>query len=250
MAALCYGYGGGFRGITVAQEASQKLAGIELFEGLDEDELCRLEARCAWQRYRKGQRIIAYGSASQEVYFIVEGAANIVNVSLMGREVAFATVKVGDVVGELSAIDGEARSASVVAIEDTLLAVLPSDRFRELLQKRGEISFRMLRRLAHMVRTGDQRIMELTTLAASQRVYAELLRMAGPDGAVLDRWVVHPLPPLREIASRVSTTRETVARAMSQLYESGLVRRKGRTLYLQDREKLEAFVKSLQLDGQ
>ena len=236
--------------VAVDHEASRSLSGIALFAALDEAELRRLESHCSWQHYRKGQRILAYGSASHEVYFIVQGAANIVNFSLMGREVAFATVKVGDVFGELSAIDGEPRSASVVAIEDTLLAVLPSDRFLELLQERGEISFRLLRRLARMVRTGDQRIMELTTLAASQRVYAELLRMAKPDAAVLDRWVVHPLPPLREIASRVSTSRETVARAMSQLYESGLVRRKGRTLYLQDREKLEEFVSSLQLKGQ
>ncbi len=234
--------------IAVEGEVTQSLSGIDLFAGLYEAERRRLESHCSWRNYRKGQRMLAYGSASQEVYFIVQGSANIVNVSLTGREVAFASVKAGDVFGELSAIDGEPRSASVVANEDTLLAVLPSDRFRGLLKERGDISFRLLRRLARMVRTGDQRIMELTTLAASQRVYAELLRMAKPDAAALDRWVVHPLPPLREIASRVSTTRETVARAMSQLYESRLVRRKGRTLYLQDRERLEEFVRSLQID--
>jgi DNA-binding GntR family transcriptional regulator len=63
-------------------------------------------------------------------------------------------------------------------------------------------------------------------------------------------WVVRPLPPLREVASRVSTTRETVARALSQLYPTGLVTRKGRNLYLMDRDKLEQLVKSLQADGE
>jgi hypothetical protein len=93
-----------------------------------------------------------------------------------------------------------------------------------------------------MVRAGDLRIMELSTLAASHRVYAELLRMAEPDAAVPGRWVVRPLPPLREIASRVSTTRETVARALGQLYRGGLARRRGRVLYLSDRDRLEAYV--------
>ena len=228
---------------------SRTLAGIALFDGLDQATLGRLEAHCRWQRYRKGDRILEYGSASREVYFVIRGAVNIVNVSPMGREVAFATIGAGACFGELSAIDGEPRSASVVASEDTLLAVLLSDRFLDLLQDQAEVTFRLLQQLAHMVRAGDLRIMELSTLAASHRVYLELLRMAAPDVAVSGRWVVRPLPPLREIASRVSTTRETVARALSQLYQSGLVRRKGRMLYLMDREKLEDFIRSLQLEG-
>ena len=56
----------------------------------------------------------------------------------------------------------------------------------------------------------------------------ESMRMAVPDAAVPSLWVVRPLPPLREIASRVSTTRETVARSLGQLYPTGLLRRKGR----------------------
>ncbi|MEE9195887.1 MAG: helix-turn-helix domain-containing protein, partial [Alphaproteobacteria bacterium] len=107
----------------------------------------------------------------------------------------------------------------------------------------------LLRRLTAMVRMGDVRIMELSTLAATQRVYAELLRMARPDVAVPNLWVIHPLPPLREIASRISTTRETVARALSQLYPTGLVRRKGKSLYIPDRDKLEAALEALQREG-
>jgi CRP-like cAMP-binding protein len=136
-----------------------------------------------------------------------------------------------------------------VAKEPSLIAVLDPQPFADLLQRRAEVTYRVLRRLITMVRSGDVRIMELSTLAATHRVYAEILRMAVPDAAVPGLWVVRPLPPLREVASRVSTTRETVARALSQLYPSGLVRRKGRNLYLMDREKLEQLVKSLQADG-
>ena len=137
----------------------------------------------------------------------------------------------------------------MVAAESTLVAVLPSARFIELLREHGEVTFALLQRLTGMVRMGDVRIMELSTLAATQRVYAELLRMARPDAAVPSLWVIHPLPPLREIASRISTTRETVARALSQLYPTGLVRRKGKSLYIPDREKLEATLAALQREG-
>ena len=57
------------------------------------------------------------------------------------------------------------------------------------------------RRLAAIIRHSGMRIMELSTLQAAQRVYAELLRMAQPDAAVPGLWVVRPLPPMHEIAA-------------------------------------------------
>ncbi|MEE9290655.1 MAG: Crp/Fnr family transcriptional regulator [Alphaproteobacteria bacterium] len=230
-------------------EAERSLAGITLFGGLDEAARRRLESRCRWRHCRPGETVLERGSESQEVLFIIRGAVNIVNFSLSGREVAYATLGAGESFGELAAIDGQPRSASVVATETTLLAVLPSAEFLNLLQERAEVTFRVLQNLTTMVRSGDIRIMELSTLAATQRVYAEILRMARPDTAVPDLWVIHPLPPLREIASRVSTTRETVARALGQLYPTGLVRRKGKSLYIMDRPKFEEKLASLRADG-
>ena len=109
-----------------------------------------------------------------------------------------------------------------------------------------EVTFKLLTRLSQMVRAGDVRIMELSTLAASNRIYAELLRMAEPDAAGTGLFVIRNLPPLREIASRVGTTRETAARAMAQIYRTDIVRRRGRNLYLLDRAALEDRIKALE----
>ena len=225
------------------------MAGVTLFESFDEAERRRLESRCTWRRYSVGETVLERGGESREVLFIVAGSVNILNISLTGREVAYARLQAGEYFGELSAIDAKPRSASVVAAESTLVAVLPSSQFIELLHEQPGVTFTLLQRLTDMVRSGDVRIMELSTLAATQRVYAELLRMARPDVAVPELWVIHPLPPLREIASRISTTRETVARALSQLYPTGLVRRKGKSLYIPDRDKFEETLTALQRQG-
>ncbi len=230
-------------------ETSHSLAGVTLFESLDEAERRRLESRCTWRRYSVGETVLERGGESREVLFIVAGSVNILNISLTGREVAYARLQAGEYFGELSAIDAKPRSASVVAAESTLVAVLPSSQFIELLHEQPGVTFTLLQRLTDMVRSGDVRIMELSTLAATQRVYAELLRMARPDVAVPELWVIHPMPPLREIASRISTTRETVARALSQLYPTGLVRRKGKSLYIPDRDKFEETLTALQRQG-
>ena len=231
------------------EPGSRTLAGIALFEGLAEAERGRLEAACRWRQYGAGDSILESGSVSRDVFFVLQGAANIVNFSPTLREVAYATVRTGDYFGELAAIDREPRSANVIAVEDSLVAVMPASVFVELLQRRADVTFRVLQHLTQMVRAGDARILELSTLAATQRVYAELLRMAKPDAAVPGLWVIRPLPPLRDVASRVSTTRETAVRALSHLYASGLVRRKGRNLYLMDRARLAEDLKALQAHG-
>ena len=232
----------------MADENAKTLSGIALFESLDEADVRRLEARCRWRRYRDGERVLDSGSASRDVYFVAAGAVSIVNFSLSGKEVTLATAKAGSYFGELAAIDNQPRSASVVAVDEALIAIMPAETFIDLLKNRAEVTFQVAKRLAEIVRLSDQKIMELSTLAATQRVYAELLRMAEPDAAVPDLWVIRPLPPVREIASRVGTTRETAARALAQLYPTGLIRRKGRSLYLMDREGLRAAIDTLQVE--
>jgi CRP/FNR family transcriptional regulator, cyclic AMP receptor protein len=232
----------------VPETDERSLRGIELLTSLDEAEIRRLEARCRWRRYGDGERVLDSGSASRDVYFVATGAVSIVNFSLSGKEVTLATAKAGSYFGELAAIDNQPRSASVVAVANSLIAIMPAGTFIDLLNSHAEVTFRVAKRLAEIVRLSDQRIMELSTLAATQRVYSELLRMAEPDTAVPDLWVIRPLPPVREIASRVSTTRETAARALAQLYPTGLVRRKGRSLYLMDREGLQQAIDTLQME--
>ncbi len=221
------------------------LAGISLFKGLDEGERGSIEARCQWRRYKARQTVFDRESTSREIFFVVRGAVRAVNYTLSGREIAFSTLAAGEHFGELAAIDGLPRSASVQAIEDSLLAFLPADAFLDLLRRRGEITFRVAERLVGVVRVSTERIMDLSTLGAIQRVYAELLRLAVPDAASPDLWVVRPVPPEREIAGRASTARETVARALGQLRDGGIVRRKGRNLYILNRARLEQIVQLL-----
>jgi len=232
--------------IVATPDLARRLGDFSLFTDLEETERKSIEQRCHKRTYAKNETILDKGSQSREVFFVLKGAVSVITFSPAGREVTLASVKAGDFFGELAAIDGQPRSASVSAIEKTEIAIMAPDLFNELVRTRAIVSFRLLERLARMVRASGLRILELSTLQAAQRVYAELLRMAQPDAAVPGLWVVRPLPPMHEIASMTSTTRETVNRAVSQLYPSGLLKRKGRNLYIMERTKLEDIVQSLQ----
>ncbi|MCZ6666920.1 MAG: helix-turn-helix domain-containing protein [Gammaproteobacteria bacterium] len=80
------------------------------------------------------------------------------------------------------------------------------------------------------------------------RVYTELSRMADPDAAVPGLCIIRPYPLEREFASRVCTTRETVARAVREFRNAGLVRRKERNLFILGRAKLKEIEQSYGVD--
>ena len=221
------------------------LQGITLLASLNEADLRSLEGRCTWRRFKSGEQVLDRNSDSRDVFFVAEGRCQIVNFSLSGREIAYASVTAGDYFGELAAIDGEPRSASVVSADKTLLAAMTPDVFTEVLSRHPEIALTVMRGLARIVRICDDRIMDLSTLGAVQRVYVELLRLSKPDPVTPGSWLIYPMPTQNQIASHASTTRETVARVISQLAQDGLIARKGKSLYIRERERLESLAERL-----
>lgn len=222
-----------------------QLARISLLEGLSEAELTDLARVSRWHRFDEGEVVFDRHSDCRGVYLVVEGEVDVVNYSSQGREIAYAKVRAGEYFGELSAIDGEPRSANIVAQTVCRIAEVPRETFNELLQNRPQISFRLIEKMVRIIRTADDRIMDLATLGAHQRVCIELLRLAKADPVKAGCWMVYPLPTQAEIAALASTTRETVARVMSQLSEDGLIRKVHKTVYIDSRDKLAELANRL-----
>lgn len=220
------------------------LDGIPIFENLPESVREDIESKCRWRDARAGERIIERGQDTNDVYLMLSGNAHVLNFSNSGRVVDYAALKSGDIFGELAAIDGLPRSATVVTRTPCRLAVLPGEAFMELVTTYPEITKFVLSRLAEVVRTGDERITDLSLLGAEQRVCLELLRMARPDPAYLKNLVIYPVPTQTLIASGIGVSRETVARIFGRLARQKIIERKAKTLYIRDRDKLEELAMS------
>jgi CRP/FNR family cyclic AMP-dependent transcriptional regulator len=204
----------------VGTSTSESLANVEIFSDLDPAEITHLEQRCSWKRFGRQELIIDRQAESREVYFIVAGMH----------------------FGELAALDSQPRSANVVAIEPTTVASLTHETFRELLSEHPEVSSKMMVQMAKIIRASTERIMDLSTLGANNRVYAELLRLAKPGLRDDNTASIQPIPIHGDIASRVSTTRETVARVLGDLSRAELVKRDDDKLVILDVERLEDMV--------
>lgn len=218
------------------------LSKVELLKDISSRELRAIELACTWRKCKAGDEIISRESASRDVIFVIEGELRIVNFSLTGREVAYAEVTAGSYFGELAAIDGAPRSANVVAHRNCLLACLAPAHFRKVISDHPDVAIQVLEKLARIIRICDDRIMDLATLGAHQRVYRELAKLVTEDPIRKGSWLIYPTPTQAAIASRASTTRETVARVMSQLASADILERKSKTLYVRDIERLNLLI--------
>lgn len=214
------------------------LDGIALLASMTAERRAALAKRCAWRAFAVGEEILARDEPADAVLFIVEGRVRVVDFSVGGREVAYAVVEAGGHVGELGVIDGAPRSASIVALDPCRVAFLPAAAFWTLIDAESGVARALLRRLARIIRDNDEKITELATMGAMQRVYRELLRLARPlpGGVAL---VVEGLPTQETLASRLGTTRETVARVLAQLVRAGVTTREGRRLTIHRPAELE-----------
>ncbi len=234
--------------VQQVQQDRHRLDGIGLLSGLPPEALREIERQCRWYEFPANAKILDHDNGNRDVYFVVRGAVQVVNYSPNGRKIALARIAAGNYFGELAAIDGKPRSASVVALEDCLVATMAPSVCDQLVLDNPELAVDLLLRLANIIRSCDNRIMDLSTLGAVQRVYLELLGLAVRDPSGSDTWVISPVPAQREIASQASTARETVARAIGQLVAEGVVTREGKSLYIHDRARLEALVADLTAD--
>ena len=114
--------------------------------------------------------------------------------------------------------------------------------FQDMLIENPDVGIRLMQRLTQVIRTSTDRIMDLSTLGANNRVYAEILRLAHEDERDDNTAIIEPVPIHGDIASRVSTTRETVARVFSDLTKKKLIAREGPKLLVHDVERLEDMV--------
>jgi CRP/FNR family transcriptional regulator, cyclic AMP receptor protein len=221
------------------------LTDIKLLADLKPADLSKVEAMCRWKHYGAQEQIIDRQSETRDLFFVITGKVRVVNFSLSGREITLDDIIHGGHFGELAALDGQPRSASVMALTDSYLASIAPDNFLDVVRTYPLVALRVMTHLAQIVRISTDRIMDLSTLGANNRVHAELLRQARGNMSDEFQATIKPNPVHGDIASRVSTTRETVARVMSDLARQGVVERRKDALVILDVESLQDMVEEV-----
>ncbi len=220
----------------------ETLGGIELFKHLPPGDLEALAKRCRWRRHTAGQRIVGHMDETRDVFFIVKGKIRAIIYSLSGKEVTFRDISAGDMFGEFSAIDGQPRSAHIIALSDSSIASMAADEFWHMLRDYPVVAEATLKRLTKQLRVLSERVFEFSALSVKNRIHAELLRLARDHLRGENTAAISPVPTHADIASRVSTHREAVTRELNDLERTGLIERNRGVLIIRDIELLIRMV--------
>jgi CRP/FNR family transcriptional regulator, cyclic AMP receptor protein len=216
---------------------------FEILEDLPSAVLEDLARSCSWRPVQAGQHILIAREESAEVYFIASGKVRILLYSAAeGRPVLFTILGPYQMFGEVAAIDRCARSASVEAEEDCLLAVLPHEPFCRLMREHHAFALAVMKQLASQVRRLSERVFEFSTLGVQSRIYSELLRCAVPVAGKTGQGLLSPAPHRSDLAARVSTNREAVSRAITVLKRKGIIRKEGKDFRILNLETLRDLV--------
>ena len=172
---------------------------------------------------------------------MVSGAVRVV-IQSAGREVLLRQIDAGEFFGELAAIDNFPRSSGIVAMMDVTIACMSAAVFRDLVHAHPDVCDQLLALLASQIRMLANRVNEFTTLDVRHRIYAELLRLSRPEPGNKSCAIISPPPVHSEIAARVSTRREAVARELKALERGRLIERRRGAIVLTDVNRLRRLV--------
>ncbi|MCG8542987.1 MAG: Crp/Fnr family transcriptional regulator [Alphaproteobacteria bacterium] len=217
---------------------TETLARFSVFEDLSAGDVNQLNTQCVWRRFEAESEILSHTDETTNVYFVVSGMVRVIIFSVLGKDTVYRDIDAGDYFGEIAAIDGRPRTASVVARTNTVVAIMPAQVFRTVTMQHASVSFRILERTVLLVRELSERINEFRTLDVRHRIYRELLRLARPPKTKGAEAVISPPPMHQEIADRISTRREAVSRELKQLERDGLLRRRRGALVITDADAL------------
>lgn len=190
-------------------------------------------------RAPKGRTVVEKGSGSTDVFFLLEGRAEVLLYSSSGREVCVNDIGPGDMFGEIAVLDGAPRSASIVASSDLLIAAMSAKDFMRCVDSSPAAGVWLARRLASGMRRLTEQVFELSALNVQTRIHCELLRLAQKGEPCSGGIEVRPAPTHAELASRIGTHREAVTREMQALSKAKIIRHGRRSLVIIDLARLE-----------
>lgn len=213
---------------------------IPILASLSEEDRLALEPLCDLVAYEKGATIFDEGDPAEEIHFLFLGRVKIVK-SAGDRDLILEILGPGEPVGAVAVFERRPFPAAAVTLEPSGVITIPSREFFSLIEKRPEITRRLLAGLTLRLMSLNRRLADMTG-SVEHRIGRLLATLAERLGQKSDRGVFIPLALSRQdIADLVGTTVETAIRVMSRWQKEGLVETEKRGFRIPDTAALAAF---------
>jgi len=200
------------------------------------------------RRFRAGAVLFHQGDPSRHVVLIETGWAKITVSGRHGSEALLAIRGAGDIVGELSAIDGRPRFATVTALTPISATVLSAERLEQCMDAEGPIARALLRHLAANLRESDRRRALHGASNGDARVIGLLQELVERNGVRTGEGIMINLPlSQKDLADAVAASREVVARTMRVLRGRQVVVTRRRQIVVLRPDLLHSLARSVSM---
>jgi CRP/FNR family cyclic AMP-dependent transcriptional regulator len=190
------------------------------------------------RRFKRGQALFTEGDRAERVFLIDSGRVMISCMSAEGREIVLGLRGDGDIIGELSTLDGEARTATALAVDDVETIVTSGAVLTRALEN-AAAARELIQILATRLRDADRKRLQFATLDTLGRVAERLLELSERFGQEADGGIAVDLPFSQEqLASWCGASREATVKALATLRSLNCISTGRQSLVIHDMEAL------------
>ena len=127
---------------------------------------------------------------------------------------------------------------TAIAMEATSLSLIPRAEFITLIRKSRDLSEKYIEHLSQMLRSKENRLLQLAYAPVRERVADALLQYVSPMRTE-PRKSTSTVISREDLASIVGTTKESLVRMLSEFKREGMIRSEGREIVIMDEPRLK-----------
>lgn len=199
---------------------ADRLKSIFLFSNLSDEDRALLASAQMLRKFQKNVIVLHEGDQSNALYIIESGQVKVSKINEEGKEVVLSILSEGEHFGEMSLIDDEPRSASIITKTNCEFAMIRKQDFEQVLDANPQLALAMMRSLCQRLRAADRSIESLALMDVYGRIARLLLDSAiEQDG----KQVVPGKLTHKDIAQMVGSSREMVSRIFKDLTDGGYI---------------------------
>jgi CRP-like cAMP-binding protein len=218
--------------ISVAPAKKRKLLyKNEYFERLDDSLLDQVAEHMQLREYTRGETLFWEDDPCAGLHIIEHGFVKLYRISPQGRQYIVRVLQEGDTCNEVPTFDGGRNPVNVEALESTRVWVIQADILRELLVQHPEFARKVINNLTKQLRGLIKMVSEMAFYQVTHRL-ARLISEQLPDELSGPPWTQE------QLAARLGTVREVVARSLKELERSGAIQLDKRRIEVSDPDVL------------
>jgi CRP/FNR family transcriptional regulator len=188
----------------------------EYFEGLNEGLLEQVAMHMQLREYERGEALFWEGDPCAGLHIIEHGFVKLYRLSPQGRQYIVRVLQEGDTCNEVPTFDRGTNPVNVEALETTRVWVIQPDILRTLLNKHPEFAQKVIDNFAKNLRGLVRMVSEMAFYQVTHRL-ARLIFEQSPEELIGTPWTQE------QLAARLGTVREVVARSLKELERSGAI---------------------------